>query len=173
MLNATAPYRRGDASSLRAPVVLPLLKVSVDSDGALAVALNHEPYAAERSLSREDLKALVDEAARNIGTAVRVEVRESDGTSFVDIITPPRPVLDPAEAEPPPSSAGAAAGEVAGQGFAPNEDIAIAVVVASQVADADGTARLRVPPALLATHPGRVVLLGESSGVVALGGGPA
>lgn len=41
------------------------------------------------------------------------------------------------------------------------------VVIARQVADDDGTARLRLPPALLEAHP-RVVLLGRTSGVVAL-----
>jgi len=51
--------------------------------------------------------------------------------------------------------------------------IAICVVVARQVADQDGTAQLRLPPALLAAHPD-VVLIGRTSGgAVALSQGVA
>jgi hypothetical protein len=59
-------------------------------------------------------------------------------------------------------------GEVGGAGFLPDEPVAVAVVVAHQVAGADGTARLRLPPALLADRPGVVFLLGRTSGTVAM-----
>ena len=49
----------------------------------------------------------------------------------------------------------------------------MAVVVAHQVASTDGTARLRLPPALLEAHPGLVVLMGKRSGAVAVSGGSA
>jgi hypothetical protein len=54
--------------------------------------------------------------------------------------------------------------------FADREEVAVCVVVARQVADADGTAQLRLPPALLADHP-TVVLVGPTSGTVALSEG--
>jgi hypothetical protein len=61
-------------------------------------------------------------------------------------------------------------GEIGGGGFFPDEEVAVAVVVAHQVAGSDGTARLRLPPALLAERPGVVFLLGRTSGTVAVNG---
>ena len=64
-------------------------------------------------------------------------------------------------------------GEVAGEGFLAGEEVVVAVVVAHQVASTDGTARLRLPPALLEAHPGLVVFMGKRSGTVAVSGGAA
>jgi hypothetical protein len=52
-------------------------------------------------------------------------------------------------------------------GFRPGEEVAIAYVVARRTADEDGTAALRLPPALLATRRDGLVLLGLSSRVIA------
>ena len=97
---------------------------------------------------------------------MRVEVHEADGTVFTDIATP--------TAERPPRMGGESTqsslfpGEIGGGGFLPGEEVAVAVVVAHRVAGADGTARLRLPPALLADRPGVVFLLGCTSGTVAV-----
>lgn len=69
--------------------------------------------------------------------------------------------------------AATSAGELSGDGFLPNEEVAVAVVVAHQVASTDGTARLRLPPALLEAHPGLVVFMGQESGTVIFSGGAA
>jgi len=170
MINAAAPYRRDDRQAVRVPVVMPLVEVEVDRKGFLTVALDHEPYSADASLTREDLQRVADEIAADLGAAVRVEVLESDGSTFTDIVTPERPRL---RTVTPVREATTMIGEVAGDGFLPNEEVAVAVVVAHQVASTDGTARLRLPPALLESHPGLVVFMGKRSGTVMVSGGAA
>jgi hypothetical protein len=165
MINAAAPYRREDRQTMRVPVVMPLVEVDVDKEGFLTVTLDREPYSADGSLTRDDLKCVLDDIAADLGTAVRVEVREADRSTFTDIVTPEGPreqkvrLLQPVHAT-------TSVGEVAGAGFMPNEEVAVAVVVAHQVASTDGTARLRLPPALLEAHPGLVVFMGKRSGTV-------
>lgn len=170
MINAAAPYRRDDRQAIRVPVVLPLVEVDVDKKGYLIVTLDREPYSADGSLTRDDLRRVVEAIAADLGTAVRVEVREADKSTFTDIVTPERPKLRMVK---PEREATTWIGEVAGDGFLPNEEVAVAVVVAHQVASADGTARLRMPPALLEAHPGLVVFMGERSGTVLVSGGAA
>lgn len=170
MLHAATPYRRDDRASLRVPVVMPMVEVKVGDDGCLDVALDHEPYSADGALHREDLHRMLGDIASDLDTPLRVEVHEANGTSFTDIITPAPARLRRSE---PVGIAATKVGEVAGSGFVPNEDVAIAVVVAHQVADVDGTARLRLPPALLAAHPGLVVLMGRTSGTVMVSDGVA
>lgn len=163
LINATPPYRRDDRQDVRVPVVMPLLEVDVDKDGYLTVMLDHEPYSADGALTRGDLKRVLGEIAADLGTAVRVEVREADKSAFTDIVTPERPKL---AAVNPIRQATTTIGEVAGDGFLAGEEVAVAVVVAHQVASTDGTARLRLPPALLEAHPGLVVFMGKKSGTV-------
>ena len=167
LINAAAPYRRDDRrddrQAVRVPVVMPLVEVDVDKDGYLTVALDHEPYSADGALTRDDLTRVLDEIAADLGTAVRVEVREADMSAFTDIVTPKCPKL---AAVKPMREATTTIGEVAGRGFLAGEEVAVAVVVAHQVASTDGTARLRLPPALLEAHPGLVVLMGKKSGTV-------
>lgn len=170
MINAAAPYRRDDRQAMRVPVVMPLVEVAVDKDGYLSVTLDREPYSADGSLTRDDLKRVLDDIAADLGTAVRVEVREADQSTFTDIVTPERPKVRMLR---PVREATTAVGEVAGEGFIPNEEVEVAVVVAHQVANTDGTARLRLPPALLEAHPGLVVFIGKSSGTVMVSGGAA
>ena len=170
MINAAATYRRDDRQAVRVPVVMPLVEVTVDKKGYLTVTLDREPYSAEGSLTRDDLKRALGDIAADLGTAVRVEVHEADKSTFTDIVTPDRPKLHMVK---PVRQATTSTGEVAGDGFLPNEEVAVAVVVAHQVATTDGTARLRLPPALLEAHPGLVVFMGKESGTVMVSGGAA
>ena len=170
MINAAALYRRDDLQAVRVPVVMPLVEVDVDKKGYLTVMLDREPYSADGSLTRDDLKRVLDDIAADLGTAVRVEVREADKSTFTDIATPERPKLQMVK---PMREATTSIGEVAGEGFLPNEEVAVAVVVAHQVASTDGTIRLRLPPALLEAHPGLVVFMGKRSGTVMVSGGAA
>ncbi len=179
LLHAIPPHHHSDGHGVRVPVVLPLVEVHVDSNGHLGITVDHEPHDPEETLTREDLCRVVTDIATEVGTPVRVEVHEADST-FIDIITPSGPM--PAESTPPATTAESSGsgtglpgmpmvvGEVAGAGFLPHEDVAVAVVVAHQVAATDGTARLRLPPALLEAHPGLVVLMGITSGAVTISG---
>jgi len=163
MINAAAPYRRDDRQAVRVPVVMPLVEVDVDEDGYLTITLDREPYSADGSLTRDDLKRVLDDIAADLGTAIRVEVREADRSTFTDIVTPERPKLAMVK---PMREATTPIGVVAGEGFLAGEEVAVAVVVAHQVASTDGIARLRLPHALLEMHPGLVVFMGKKSGTV-------
>jgi hypothetical protein len=168
MINAAAPYRRDDRQAMRVPVVMPLVEVDVDANGFLTVTLDHEPYSADGSLTREDLKPLLSNIATELCTPIRVEVREVDDSTFTDIITPRRKADEPT---PPAARAAlASAFGISGDGFSAGEQVEVCVVVARQIADGDGTTQLRLPPALLAEHP-QVVLVGRTSGVVPLSEG--
>jgi hypothetical protein len=168
------------AATPRIPVVLRVVRVKVDDDGHLTVAIDREPYdpterqAPRNPAGREALTSILDDITQRVGP-VRVEVTESDGTVFTDIAT--APAASPAEPETPcrtvspdPISPGPVSScGMSGAGFLPGEEVAVAVIVAHQSARADGTTRLRLPPVVLAGRPGRVVLLGRSSGTVAWG----
>lgn len=161
------PPRAQPGTSQRIPVVLPVVHVTVDGRGLLQVAINQEAYdvpEAQARRGRDALKDIVEDITQRLGP-VRVEVTETDGTVFTDIATPTD--LSQAEREPTRPSV-RCPGEVAGTGFLPGEEVAVAVIVTHQPAGADGTARLRLPPALLAGRQGRMVLLGRTSGTVAI-----
>ena len=165
LLQAAAPY---DRSTLRVPVVLPLVEVSVGEDGSVSVLLDREPYSVDGTLTRDDLGRLLDDLAADLRTPVRVEVHECDESIFTDIITPPAATPPSAPSPRTPSARRVLASPfgVAGEGFTAGEEVSVCVVVARQAADDDGTAQLRLPPALLADHPS-VVLVGRTSGTVA------
>ena len=170
LLHAPAPDRRDQAAKLRVPVVLPLVVVRVNKDGLLDIAVDREPYDTDGPLTRADLHRLLNTIADNLASPLKVEIHELDEPVFTDFITPePEPAAQPPK--PVQSSVSASTGEVSGDGFLPDEEVAVAVVVAHQVANADGIARLRLPPALLAGRPGIVVLVGQSSGTIAVSGG--
>jgi hypothetical protein len=171
MLNSAAAYRRDERSTIRVPVVMPLVEVTVDTDGYLAVTLDREPYSADGALQRDDLQRLVDGIASDLASSVRVEVHEVDGSTFTDIVTPePRPA-NPSTKRVQGNALASAFG-ISGGGFTAGETVEVCVVVARRVADDQGTARLRLPPAVQADHP-NVVLVGRTSGAVALSQGAA
>jgi hypothetical protein len=157
----------------RVPIVLPCVEIEVTGDGSLGVTLDNEPYDVPGDWSRLGRAAvgrIVDDITTRLGCPVRVEVTETDGSSFTDIAMPGEqtPSVGSSMVRDTVSSS---AYQVAGDGFVPDEQVAVAVVVAHQTARADGTARLRLPPALLAGRPGGVVLLGRLSGTVAVSDG--
>ena len=144
---------------MRIPVVLSVVHVAIDADGVLAVDVDGVPQDAEQPRTRADLRAVIDEITSDLGAPVRVEVREADGSTYADIATPPEAPA-PEAAEPPPTLSAPA---LAGAGFQPGEEVALAYVVLRQNADAEGNASLNLPPALLAATRGGLVLLGLSS----------
>ena len=148
---------------MKIPIVLSTVHADVSADGRLLVTVDGEPYAATRPLGRAELRSILDRITTDLGTAVRVEVRESDGTTYSDIATPPDSPAREAE-EPPPRTTTPA---LAGAGFRPGEEVALAYVVFRQSADAAGNASINLPPALLAATRGGLVLLGLSSQTVA------
>jgi hypothetical protein len=145
---------------MRIPVVLSVVHVAIDADGVMTVDVDGVPREPEQSRTRGDLRAVIDEITSDLGAPVRVEVREADGSTYADIATPPE---SSAAAEHPPTPSTPA---LAGAGFQPGEEVALAYVVVRQNADAKGSASVNLPPALLAATRGGLVLLGMSSRTV-------
>ncbi len=97
-----------------------------------------------------------------------MEVRESDGTSFTDIIAPRRrraPQPKPEAEKPAPLPVFFT---VEGDGFVPGEDVAVAVITGHTDAAHTGTARALIDPAQLTTDRAsglvEVLLFGRVSG---------
>ena len=147
---------------MKIPVVLSVVHVAIDADGVMAVDVDGVPRGSEQSRTRGDLRTVIDEITSDLAAPVRVEVREADGSTYSDIATPPESP-EPAPAEPSPTPSTPA---LAGAGFQPGEEVALAYVVVRQNADADGKASLNLPPALLAATRGGLVILGMSSRTV-------
>jgi len=157
------------------PVVLPVVDVTFDAHGHLTVTVDNTPYdvAANVTLTgRAALGQVLTEVTMELNCPVRVQVHEADGTTYTDILTPAdrRPV---SAAHKHQASGLHSVGTSFGpgltmHGFDPGEQVVVSVIVTEGAADANGIARLRLPAALLAKHPGTVVLLGRTSGMVAL-----
>lgn len=184
LLNPATAYRRS-TNRPRVPVVLPLVRVDVDTRGGLAVTVDDAPIpdadsGEESKLSRSELRPLLDRIAFERDSALRVEIHEPDGKVFTDFHTPETAPDDrssaPAVASPVHAqgavarrtmlSAQIGSCEVTGAGFADGEEIAIAVVIYRRLAEADGTIALQLPVALLERHHADVVLVGATSGSV-------
>ncbi|WP_075889552.1 hypothetical protein [Actinomyces provencensis] len=166
------------------PVVLPHVVITVTENGALDVTVDGTPFpppAAGSEWTRGTFGPLLDAVTKDRTIAVRIEVREVDGTVFTDLIrsrkpTPPPPTDDDTAAPgtrrsrrtkhtPRPVLV-----EVSGEGFVPGEDIAVAVIVSHTDATGAGAARAlldqRRLDAVLPEADGavEVVLYGRISG---------
>lgn len=148
---------------MKVPVVLSVVHVVIDAGGVMAVDVDGVPRESVQSRTRGDLRSVIDEITSELGAPVRVEVREADGSTYVDVATPTES-SGAAAAEPAPAPSTPA---LAGAGFQPGEEVALAYVVLRQNADAEGNASLNLPPALLAATRGGLVLLGMNSRTVA------
>lgn len=157
MLNTTTPYRRDDHGTLKVPVVMPLIEVMINDDGYLDIRLDREPYAPDGAVTRRELGSIVESIADDLGAPVRVEVHESDGTTYTDIVTPEGRATEQTVADQVP--------EPSPPAFLPDEEVSVAVILGRHQRGADSLER-RLPPALLAAHRGSVVLLGRTSGTV-------
>lgn len=148
---------------MRIPAVLSTVHVTIDADGHLTINVDGEPPPAARELARGDLQSVLDEITAEFGTAVRVEVREYDGTTYSDIITPPAGDTTPVPEVPP----AAPPSGLSGRGFHPGEEVAVAYVICTQTAGADGRTAIQVPPALLLRSGVKMLLVGMTSAAVA------
>ncbi|UMG92206.1 hypothetical protein [Nocardioides sp. TF02-7] len=148
---------------MKIPIVLPTVRFDIDTEGRLEVSVDGQPHVEGRPLTRDDLRSVLDEITARRRTAVRVEVHEADGTTYSDIETPAEGSA-PDAMEPEPETATPA---LAGAGFRPGEQVALAYVVARQEADANGNAAINLPPALLSATRQGLILLGLTSLTVA------
>jgi len=148
-------------SKTRVPIALPTVHIQVDSDGALAVTLDKEPYAVPPGFHRDRVRQFLHELAGKLGP-IRVEITESNGERYVDIATPyddgPKPAgQQPAQSKTPETVALFRAGE----------EVMIAVSVARRTADPDGNVAFRLPPSFVQRYGDALVLVGQTSQVSA------
>lgn len=143
------------------PVVVPVVEFTISADGAMSVTVDGAPYLPEPfapGWRRESFPAILDALAARNRTPLRVQVREADGSTFTDIITPPRER---------PTAVQPVLHQVAGAGFVPGEDVAVAIIHAHSDASPDGTARALLTAEQAATAvTGEVILLGRISGTL-------
>lgn len=158
-------------------VELPLAIITVGEVGAVSATLDgveFPPPAPAETWSRAQFGELLDALALGRTRTVRIEVHESDGTVFTDIIhakrlkhgdqaaelvPPAGPQSRRARRDPPPQLL-----EVSGNGFIPGEDITVAIPVTSAEGNANGDARAVVDLSQLMDHATEVMLIGHISG---------
>lgn len=166
--------RRDRREPAGVPAVLPHIVMDVAMDGTMAVAVDgapHDPPPFAPPWRRGDFAAILDQLTGQRRVPVRIEVRETDGSVFTDIIAPSaRRSPGPAPEHQEPGAAAPRPLALHGGGFLPGEDVAVALVIAHTQADPDGAAHGVLTPDQAADNPTReAVLLGLASGTIATG----
>ncbi len=166
------------------PVVVPVVEFTITADGSMTVTADGVAYLPEPFAPRwrrEAFPTILDALTARYRSPLRVQVREADGSTFTDIITPPRerPTLNPWEepapalaavVSPPVRAAQPVLHQVEGAGFVPGEDVAVAIIHAHTDAGGDGTARALLTAEQAAVGvTGEVILLGRVSGTLTIG----
>lgn len=164
------------------PVVLPYVVITATETGALDVTVDGAAFPPPESgaWTRSTFGPLLDAITEDRAVAVRIEVRETDGSVFTDLIHARKPKT-PEHTEPELKELRGKHSktrrkhapelvEVTGEGFVPGEDIAVAVIVSHTGATGTGHARPLLDTAqfksTLRDGIGEVVLLGRVSGTV-------
>ena len=179
-MNLTSPRRstQNDDENM-APVELPHVLVTVAEDGTLTATVDGTPFPSPNAgaWTRATFGPLMDAITKDRTIAVRVEVRESDGSVFTDILRTrkPRRAVAPSENPVPETRRSRHArrvprlAEVTAEGFVPGEDVAVATIVSHTDATGTGEARALVDLDDLPEGSSReVILLGRISGTFAV-----
>lgn len=177
-MNPLRPRRPHPTGEPDAPVELPHVLVRVAPDGTLTATVDGTPFpaAAESGTwTRATFGQLMDAITQDRTLTVRVEVRESDGTVFTDIIHARKP---PRTAVPPdkpthrarrqrhtrrPRSVDATA-----NGFIPGEEVAVALIIAHTNATETGQAHAGIDADPIPATGQEAILLGRVSGTLAV-----
>ncbi|MDF1488688.1 MULTISPECIES: hypothetical protein [Actinomycetes] len=178
-MNLTGPRRTGpNDDETTAPVELPHVLVSVAADGTLTAAVDGTPFASPdgTAWTRATFGPLMDAITKDRTIAVRVEVRESDGSVFTDILRTrkPRRAAVPSETPVPETRRSRHArriprlAEVTADGFVPGEDVAVATIVSHADATGTGEARALLDLDDLPDGTYEVILFGRISGTLAV-----
>ncbi len=179
-MNLTSPRRsHPNDDEQPVPVELPHVLVTVASNGTLTATVDGTPFPApgETAWTRTTFGPLMDAITKDRTVAVRVEVRECDGSVFTDIIHPRTPRrAAPLPKRPMPETRRSRHArrvprlmEVAADGFVPGEDVVVAVIVSHTDAAGTGAARALINLDTLPYDAGQeVILLGRISGTFAV-----
>ncbi|MCA0435134.1 MAG: hypothetical protein LCH98_01370 [Actinobacteria bacterium] len=179
-MNLTSPRRstQNDDENM-APVELPHVLVTVADDGTLTATVDGTPFdeSEASAWTRATFGRLMDAITKDRTIAVRVEVRESDGSVFTDILRTRKPRRAVAPSDTPALETRRSRharrvprlSEVTAEGFVPGEDVAVATIVSHTDATGTGEARALVDLDDLPEGSSReVILLGRISGTFAV-----
>lgn len=161
-----------------AAVELPHVLVTVADDGTFTASVDGAPFPSRdgSAWTRATFGPLMDAITKDRTIAVRVEVRESDGSVFTDILRTrkPRRAALPSKSPVPETRRSRHArrvprlAEVTAEGFVPGEDIAVATIISHTDAAGTGEARTLIDLDDLPDGTHEVILLGRISGTVAV-----
>ena len=178
-MNLTGPRRSTpNEDDATAPVELPHVLVTVAADGTLTATVDGTPFASPDAgdWTRATFGPLMDAITNDRTIAVRVEVRENDGSVFTDILRTrkPRRAAAPTESPVPETRRSRHArrvprlAEVTAGGFVPGEDVAVAAIVSHTDATGTGEARTLIDLDDLPDGAYEVILFGRISGTLAV-----
>ena len=153
------------------PVSLPLAVITVDPYGVLTVSLDgaeYPPPSPTAPWTKGRFGELLDVLTADRTRTIRVEVHESDGSTFTDIIHTARtPRPESAAQSPAPRRArhrhAPETIEVTGAGFQPGEDVTVGLVRSTVEATAAGAVRVTLDLGELPTGGTDVLLVGTTS----------
>lgn len=152
-----------DASPEQVPAVLTQIVARFRDDGPMSITVDGQALAGV-PLGLDQLGSTIASIAERSRSPVRVEIHETDGTIWADILTPPATDAPNVES----SAAKSGSFSVTYEGFVPGEEVLIAEITRTVVADQDGAVRL-----LAHRHPGRhkdVIVFGAVSGTTIASG---
>lgn len=158
-------------------VDLPLAVVTVREMGAVSATLDGievPPPTHAEHWSRAQFGELLDALTQERSRTIRLEVRESDGSVFTEIIQASRGNPETADVETPPApepdSRRARRGrpprliEITSGGFIQGEDVLVAIPVSTAEGDDSGVARVVIDLDQLTSQVREVALIGYVSG---------
>ncbi|WP_336652167.1 MULTISPECIES: hypothetical protein [unclassified Leucobacter] len=176
------------ARSKTDPTAVVMVRIVVAEDGTLSVTVDGAPYLPPEfspPWRRSAYPHIVDAISQHTGQTLHVDVIEIDGRVITDYRTPPKPrpvsldpVAAPVVAAAQPSAPQPAApveavprfAQLAGSGFVPGEDVAVAVIISHTETAPNGIARALIDSRYLAACPtGEAILVGRISGTLVLG----
>lgn len=161
-----------------APIELPHVVATVAADGTLTATVDGTPHPQPPAgaWTRATFGSLMDEITKDRTITVRVEVRESDGGVFTDIIHAHKQHPPARAAEPTAETRRGRRAlaprtprlvEIHGDGFVAGEDVAVAVIVSHTDAAHTGVVRALVDlDDYPASASGEVLLVGRVSGMM-------
>jgi hypothetical protein len=153
------------------PVSLPLATITVDPYDVLTVTLDgaeYPPPSPTAPWTKGRFGELLDVLTADRTRTIRVDVHESDGSTFTDIIRAARtPRSEAIDESPAPRRArhrhAPETIEVTGAGFQPGEEVTVAVVRSTVEATAAGSVRMTLDLGELPAGGADILMVGNTS----------